>query len=146
MYQFVTSTDLAGIAPEIILTLTAIFVLSLEMMRVSRSSVSLLVSSLGLVIAGIVVIQGNIGSGDLFGGMLKLNQYSVFFDILYLLIGLLTLIFSQGYLIKKGTAFRGEYPALILFSVIGMMLMTRANDLVILFLGLELLSLRYTYW
>jgi NADH-quinone oxidoreductase subunit N len=73
--------------------------------------------------------------------MLKLNQYSVFFDILYLLIGLLTLIFSQGYLMEKGTEFRGEYPALILFSVIGMMLMTRANDLVILFLGLELLSL-----
>ena len=141
MYQFITSSDLAGITPEIILTITALCVLSLEMMRVSRSSVSLLLSSLGLVIAGIVVIQGNIGSGDLFGGMLKLNQYSVFFDILYLLIGLLTLIFSQGYLIKKGTEFRGEYPALILFSVIGMMLMTRANDLVILFLGLELLSL-----
>jgi len=141
MYQFITSSDLAGITPEIILTITALCVLSLEMMRVSRSSVSLLLSSLGLVIAGIVVIQGNIGSGDLFGGMLKLNQYSVFFDILYLLIGLLTLIFSQGYLMKKGTEFRGEYPALILFSVIGMMLMTRANDLVILFLGLELLSL-----
>ena len=141
MYQFITSSDLAGITPEIILTITALCVLSLEMMRVSRSSVSLLLSSLGLVIAGIVVIQGNIGSGDLFGGMLKLNQYSVFFDILYLLIGLLTLIFSQGYLMKKGAEFRGEYPALILFSVIGMMLMTRANDLVILFLGLELLSL-----
>ena len=141
MYQFITSSDLAGITPEIILTITALCVLSLEMMRVSRSSVSLLLSSLGLVIAGIVVIQGNIGSGDLFGGMLKLNQYSVFFDILYLLIGLLTLIFSQGYLMKKSTELRGEYPALILFSVIGMMLMTRANDLVILFLGLELLSL-----
>jgi len=53
----------------------------------------------------------------------------------------LTLIFSQGYLIKKGGELRAEYPALIIFSVIGMMLMTRANDLVILFLGLELLSL-----
>ena len=141
MYQFITSSDLAGITPEIILTITALCVLSLEMMRVSRSSVSLLLSSLGLVIAGIVVIQGNIGSGDLFGGMLKLNKYSLFFDVLYLLIGLLTLIFSQGYLVKKGTTFRAENPALILFSVIGMMLMTRANDLIILFLGLELLSL-----
>ena len=141
MYQFITSSDLAGITPEIILTITALCVLSLEMMRVSKSSVSLLLSALGLVSAGIVVMQGNLSNVVLFGGMLKLNQYSVFFDILYLLIGLLTLIFSQGYLIKKGTEFRGEYPALILFSVIGMMLMTRANDLVILFLGLELLSL-----
>jgi len=141
MDQFITSSDLAGIIPEIILTLTALCVLSLEMMRLSRSSVSLLLSALGLVSAGIVVMQGNLSNVVLFGGMLKLNQYSVFFDVLYLLIGLLTLIFSQGYLVKKGTEFRAEYPALILFSVIGMMLMTRANDLVILFLGLELLSL-----
>ena len=141
MDQFITSADLTGIAPEIILTITALCVLSLEMMRVSRSSVSLFLSSIGLVIAGIVVLEGNVSNGVLFGGMLRLNQYSFFFDLLYLLIGLSTLIFSQGYLIKKGTAFRAEYPALILFSVIGMMLMTRANDLVILFLGLELLSL-----
>ena len=141
MPQFITSTDLVAIVPEIILTITAICVLSLEMMRLSRSNVSLFVSSLGLVIAGIVVIQGNISNIVLFGGMLQLNHYSVFFDILYLLVGLLTLMFSQEYLIKKGAELRAEYPALILFSVIGMMLMTRANDLVILFLGLELLSL-----
>ncbi|SVD15996.1 uncharacterized protein METZ01_LOCUS368850, partial [marine metagenome] len=141
MPQFITSTDLVAIVPEIILTITAICVLSLEMMRLSRSNVSLFVASLGLVIAGIVVIQGNISNIVLFGGMLQLNHYSVFFDILYLLVGLLTLMFSQEYLIKKGAELRAEYPALILFSVIGMMLMTRANDLVILFLGLELLSL-----
>ena len=141
MPQFITSTDLASIIPEIILIITALCVLSLEMMRLSRSNVSLFVSSLGLVTAGIVVIQGDIINIVLFGGMLQLNHYSVFFDILYLLVGLLTLIFSQGYLIKKGAELRAEYPALILFSVVGMMLMTRANDLVILFLGLELLSL-----
>ena len=141
MDQFITSSDLAGIAPEIILTITAICVLSIGMMRVSRSSISLLLSSIGLVIAGIVVMQVDVSNQVLFGGMLSLNQYSAFFDILYLLIAFLTLIFSQGYLDKKSTEFRAEYPALILFSVIGMMLMTRANDLIILFLGLELLSL-----
>ena len=61
--------------------------------------------------------------------------------MLYIFIGLITLIFSQGYLEKRGSKSRGEYPALILFAVIGMMLMTRANDLVIVFLGLELLSI-----
>jgi NADH-quinone oxidoreductase subunit N len=73
--------------------------------------------------------------------MLKLNQISLFFDMLYISIGLITLIFSQGYLEKRGSKSRGEYPVLILFAVIGMMLMTRANDLVIVFLGLELLSI-----
>ena len=141
MNQFITSADLAAIIPEIILTITAIIVLSLEMMRLLRPSVSLIVSSLGLLTAGLIVMEGSIYNGVLFGGMVKLNPYSIYFDILYLLVGLLTIVFSQGYFIKKGTKYIGEYPALIIFSVIGMMLMTRANDLIILFLGLELLSL-----
>ena len=141
MHQFITSTDLAGITPEIILTLTAICVLSVEMMRFSKPSFSLLIAVLGLGVAGIVVFQGAGYAGLLFGGMLKINLFTTFFDLLYIAIGLATLLFSPGYLEKKGGVFRGEYPVLIIFSVIGMMLMTRANDLLILFLGLELLSL-----
>ncbi|SVA52143.1 uncharacterized protein METZ01_LOCUS104997, partial [marine metagenome] len=47
MPQFITSSDLAGITPEIILTLTAICVLSFEMMRFSKPSFSLLIAVLG---------------------------------------------------------------------------------------------------
>ncbi len=139
--QFFTSADLFGIAPEIILTVTALSVLTLEMLHVSRPGIILMVAALGLFLAGALAINTSGDEQILFGGMLVLNGFSVFFDFLYITIGLLTLIFSQGYLEKRGSASRGEYPALILFAIIGMMLMTRANDLVIVFLGLELLSL-----
>ncbi len=139
--QFFTTADLIGIVPETILTVTALSVLTLEMARVSRPRIILSVAVLGLLLsaAGAFITSGN--NQILFGGMLKLNQISLFFDMLYISIGLITLIFSQGYLEKRGSKSRGEYPALILFAVIGMMLMTRANDLVIVFLGLELLSI-----
>ena len=139
--QFFTSADLLGIAPEIILIVTALSVLTLEMLHVSRPGIILMVAALGLFLAGALAINTSGDEQILFGGMLVLNRFSVFFDFLYITIGLLTLIFSQGYLEKRGSASRGEYPALILFAIIGMMLMTRANDLVIVFLGLELLSL-----
>jgi len=96
---------------------------------------------LGLLLSAAAAFITSGNNQILFGGMLKLNQISLFFDMLYIFIGLITLIFSQGYLEKRGSKSRGEYPALILFAVIGMMLMTRANDLVIVFLGLELLSI-----
>ncbi len=139
--QFFTTADFIGIVPETILTVTALSVLTLEMARVSRPRIILSVAVLGLLLsaAGAFITSGN--NQILFGGMLKLNQISLFFDMLYISIGLITLIFSQGYLEKRGSKSRGEYPALILFAVIGMMLMTRANDLVIVFLGLELLSI-----
>ena len=139
--QFFTAADFIGITPEIILTVTALFVLTLEMAHVSRPRILLTVAALGLLLAGAVVINTSGDERILFGGMLTLNQFSMFFDFLYISIGLVTLIFSQGYLEKRGSTSRGEYPALILFAIIGMMLMTRANDLVIVFLGLELLSL-----
>jgi NADH-quinone oxidoreductase subunit N len=138
--QYFTSSDFTGIIPEIVLTVTALVVLTLEMLRFSRPKINLMAAAVGLLLAGIFVPQG-LDEATLFGGMLRLNKFSMFFDYLYLAVGLGTLIFSQGYLEKRGSESRGEYPALILFCVIGMMLMTRANDLVMVFLGLELLSL-----
>ena len=139
--QYFTSADLAGIAPEIILTIAALFVLTLEMARLSRPGIMLFVAAMGIVLAGGVLAQAGGEERVLFGGMLRLNSFSIFLDFLYLAVGLATLILSQGYLEKKGNETRGEYPALILFAIIGMMLMTQANDLVMVFLGLELLSL-----
>ncbi|RTZ75315.1 MAG: hypothetical protein DSY99_01050 [Candidatus Neomarinimicrobiota bacterium] len=139
--QFFTTADFIGIVPETILTVTALSVLTLEMARVSRPWIILSVAVLGLLLSAAAAFITSGNNQILFGGMLKLNQISLFFDMLYISIGLITLIFSQGYLEKRGSASRGEYPALILFAVIGMMLMSKANDLVIVFLGLELLSL-----
>ena len=138
---YFTSADLAGITPEIILTITALLVLTLDMTRITRPGLNLLVAIIGLMTAGYVIAQSGGGERNLFGGMLLLNKFTLFLDILYLSVGLATLVFSQGYLEKRGGETQGEYPALILFAVIGMMLMTRANDLVMVFLGLELLSL-----
>jgi NADH-quinone oxidoreductase subunit N len=138
---YFTSADLAGITPEIILTITALLVLTLDMTRITRPGLYLLVAIIGLITAGYVIVQSGGGERSLFGGMLLLNKFTLFLDILYLSVGLATLVFSQGYLEKRGGETQGEYPALILFAVIGMMLMTRANDLVMVFLGLELLSL-----
>ncbi len=138
--RYFTLADISGIAPEIVLTIAALSVLTVEMMRVSRPGINLMVAAAGLLVAGVFAAQG-FKEEILFGGMLRLNKISLFFDFLYLAVAFGTLILSQGYLEKKGGKPRGEYHALILFCVIGMMLMTEANDLVIVFLGLELLSL-----
>ena len=114
--QFFTAADFIGITPEIILTVTALFVLTLEMAHVSSPRILLTVAALGLLLAGVVVINTSGDEQILFGGMLTLNQFSMFFDFLYISIGIVTLIFSQGYLEKRGSTSRGEYPALILFA------------------------------
>ena len=111
MNQFITLSDLAGIIPEIILTLTALCVLSLDMMRVSRPRLGLFITIIGLLTAGIVITQSMCDVRLLFGGMLKINQFSKFFDLIYLTIALATLLSSQGYMEKKALNYHSEYPS-----------------------------------
>lgn len=75
------------------------------------------------------------------GHFLVINDnFSIFLNVIYLLTAILTVLMSAGYLQKAGIQ-RGEFYFLMLFSVAGMMLMGMANDLLIVFLALELLSI-----
>jgi NADH-quinone oxidoreductase subunit N len=72
--------------------------------------------------------------------MLVVDGFSTFINLLLILGGLLTVALSFGYLQRMNLA-RGEYYALLLFSISGMMLMASASDLIVVFLALELLSI-----
>lgn len=72
--------------------------------------------------------------------MFVVDRYSVFLNVVLLLTGLLTVLISVSYL-DKAKLNRGEFYLLILFSLAGMMLMANANDLILVFLALELLSI-----
>jgi len=72
--------------------------------------------------------------------MVILDGFSVFVDALLLVSGLFGVALAYGYLKRMGLE-RGEYYSLLLFSIIGMMLMAQAGDLIIVFLALEMLSI-----
>ncbi len=72
--------------------------------------------------------------------MIAVDNFSLFINIIILLTAFLTVLISINYL-KKADIDRPEYYYLMLFSVSGMMLMGMANDLIIVFLALELLSI-----
>ncbi|MGH7787186.1 MAG: NADH-quinone oxidoreductase subunit N [Candidatus Binatia bacterium] len=75
-----------------------------------------------------------------FGGSLALDQFALFFNFVICLTGALTLLMSMDYLhtINLGI---GEYYVMLLLAVVGMLIMASANDLIILFLGLEVMSI-----
>ena len=74
------------------------------------------------------------------GGMFKLDIYASVFKVI-ILIGVITSIaLSVRYLIQQGVA-RFEYPVLILLSAIGMMVMVSANNMLVLYVGLEIQAL-----
>jgi NADH-quinone oxidoreductase subunit N len=75
-----------------------------------------------------------------FNGMVINDGFSLFLNILFLFSGLAGIALAYDYLKRMGIE-RGEYYVLLLFSICGMMLMAIANDLIVVFLALELLSI-----
>ncbi len=75
-----------------------------------------------------------------FGDMFVVDSFARFFKILVLIAASASLVLSAGYLERNNMA-RFEFPVLTMLSVLGMMLMISANDLMALYVGLELQSL-----
>jgi len=105
-----------------------------------RKGITAFLAALGLAVTlGLTITQiGREGTG--FNGMVTLDGFSTFTSALILVSGLLGIALAYGYIRRMGIE-RGEYYALMLFSITGMMLMTQAADLIIVFLALELLSI-----
>jgi NADH-quinone oxidoreductase subunit N len=105
-----------------------------------RKGITPLLAAIGLVIVlGISVSQfGREAVG--FGGMVMLDGFSTFLTCLFAITGLLGVGLAYNYLQRMGIA-RGEYYVLLLFSVTGMILMSQASDLLVVYLALELFSI-----
>jgi NADH-quinone oxidoreductase subunit N len=93
-----------------------------------------------LVVVGIAVWPMRGQELIAFNGQFVSDDFTVFMKMLILLGTFLTLIISKSYL-KRENMKRFEYPVLMLFATVGMMMMVSANDLIALYLGLELQSL-----
>ena len=76
----------------------------------------------------------------LFGGMFVHDGFTVFFTLLFCAIAALAVLLSWDY-IKRTRINQAEYYALLLSATLGMIIMAASNDLITIFLGLELMSL-----
>jgi NADH-quinone oxidoreductase subunit N len=79
-------------------------------------------------------------AGPAFGGMLMVDGFATFFRVLVLVVGILTILPSYRFLARQD-AETSEYHALLIFSIAGQCMMAAANDLIIVFIGLEISSI-----
>ncbi len=128
--------DISPIIPEITMTAIALIVLLLDLI-VRRKEILAAVSIGGVAIVALMLINGY---GVTFGGMFISDGYSTFFKLIFFINVVLTVMISVKYIVIEKVNY-GEYYSLILFSTIGMMLMASAGDLIVLYLGLELMAL-----
>lgn len=147
MYLFQAASpdiNLAMIAPELIVGLAGVIIMMVDAFaprgqRWLTGSLSI-ISLLAAGVASIWLWLAWPGQRGAFNGMIVLDELRLSFTLIFLVVALLTILISSGWL-ETETLPAGEFHSLLLFATCGMMLMASAGDLVIVFLGLEILSI-----
>jgi len=132
--------NLAAIMPEIILSCVAMVLLLVNVFVPSKDKGYLgYLSIIGLAVTAVSVVSGWGPSVSAFGGAIVQDNFATFFKMIFLISAALAILISDKYMAQEECN-QGELYPLILFATIGMMLMAAGTDMMVIFLGLELLS------
>jgi NADH-quinone oxidoreductase subunit N len=128
-------------APEIFLAISSMLLLIFGVFRDDKSArtVSWL-AVLALIVCGIILTSVQDGRMVTFGGQFVVDDFAHFMKWLVLIGSALAIVMAIRFNEQAGIA-KFEYPVLIVFASIGMLMMVSANDLISLYIGLELQSL-----
>ena len=130
------------ILPEIFISLSIMFLLTLGVFKKDSSKITFNLSLFVILITGIITINEtfSVTRETLFNDSIIIDHMSSLMKIITLIGGFLVLVISSSYL-KIFKIYNIEYPILILSSILGMMIMISSNDLIVFYMGLELQSL-----
>jgi len=135
----IPTLNLVALVPEIILVITAILVMAFDLFVDDKRVVGY-VGLLGLAIAAVVCVGMLGGPPQAIQNMAISDGYSLVLNLIFITTAALSILIALSYLTGKRMQ-RGEYYTLLLFSTVGMMLMGAATDLIVVFLGLEIMSI-----
>jgi NADH-quinone oxidoreductase subunit N len=141
MTQGLALPDLSPALPEMVLAVAAMALLILGVWRGEGST--RLVSWLAVGVLILVFVIAAPGGGErrvAFYGMFVTDAFALFMKALVLIGSAVTILISMRYDEEQGIA-RFEFPVLVLLATTGMMVMISANDLITLYVGLELQNL-----
>ncbi|RME96423.1 MAG: NADH-quinone oxidoreductase subunit N, partial [Alphaproteobacteria bacterium] len=127
--------------PELLLACGAMVLLMLGVFRREKEDSALAWTAVAiLLLAAALILRQDGSEASLFGGTFVMDGFARFMKVLTLLGSAVALFMSFDYL-RDAKLLKFEYPVLVLLATLGMLMMISANDLIALYLGLELQSL-----
>src|ERR1700736_1894429 len=125
------------VSPEAIVVVTALVVLAIGLTSERASAICSAVAALGLAAAvGAILMLPQ--SATLFGGMLVVTPLTSLFKIICIALAFFTVLLARS---DRSSRNQGEYLAMLLLATIGLMLLVGSEELLMIFIGLELTGL-----
>lgn len=134
------NSEFIMIMPFIFLGITIVISIIIEISTKKSEEILPWISILTFFIVALHSLMNLNHNAILFGGMIEVGGKPSIFNFIFNLGAMLIVMSSMGYL-KKYKTYYGEYYILIQSSVLGMMMMAGASDIIMIFLGLELMSI-----
>ncbi len=137
----IPEVNLGGILPAAILCIAGLVVMIVGLyLRKGVIAISAIISLVGVLIALLANAPLRMLNKQAFSGLIALDAYSWFFNLLILIATGLTVLTSVRYFTDDGLDLY-EYFVLLLFAAVGMMFMVSGNHILTIFVGLETLSI-----
>jgi NADH-quinone oxidoreductase subunit N len=136
------NVNVSIILPELVVALAGIVTMVYDSFFPKQRRVTGIVSLLGLAVSAVLLgMMWTAGQpASAFNGMIVHDNLRFAFSFVFLLVTALTILTSTVWVENENVP-AGEYHSLLMFATFGMMLMASGNDLVVIFLGLETLSI-----
>ncbi len=132
---------LTPIMPELFLAVAAMFLLILGVFQGDKASAGIgWLCTIALMVCGFILLQNTWAETTILNNMFVMDQFGGILKLLILFGTIVSIVLSIRHIEEEKIA-RFEYHILILLAAVGMMLMVSANDLLALYMGLELQSL-----
>ncbi|HET7494614.1 MAG TPA: NADH-quinone oxidoreductase subunit N [Candidatus Limnocylindrales bacterium] len=135
-----TFQDFATIAPLVAAVLTAAAVLVVDLIWPGRGAAAVGTALVGLAVTAALTISVGTSPATAFGGSYTVDALTTFLDVLFIAIIAMTVVFAPDYLLPRNLPI-AEFAIVLVFAMTGAMLISAASDLLLLFLGLELMVL-----
>ena len=136
-----SAADYLRFLPESIMIVAGTLIMFIEPLLGEKRKEGLSFLTVVAFLAALVAaVLANNDPGTSFSKMLIVDGFATFFRVLVIGVGILTVLCSAQYL-KREHAASAEYYALLLFSVTGQCVMSTANELIMIFIGLEISSI-----
>ena len=132
--------DLVTIAPLVLAVLVAVGIVLVDLVWPGRSTPVFVVALGGLAIVAAATLVTGGSAATAFGGAYRVDALTTFLDMLFIAIIAFTLLFAPDYLAARELPL-AEFASVLVFALTGAMLISASTDLLLLFLGLELMVL-----
>jgi NADH-quinone oxidoreductase subunit N len=134
-------SDFQVILPLVVMVIWAVILVLIDLWIPKKSKgITAALAVVGMAVALLLCLRQFSTPAEAFSGMVQVDGFAIFLDVIFLGGGIISVGLAFDYL-RRMNIERGEFYSLIMISTSGMMLMTYAEDLIIVFLALELLSI-----